>query len=67
MAEHSEYVQGPSRRALFGAIGIGAAGLALGAGGAMGAVALAGGAMPSGGGSGSGVVPFHGEHQAGIV
>lgn len=52
----------PSRRALFGLLGAGAAGLAIGgAGGAAAALATASG------GSGGGVVAFRGEHQAGIT
>lgn len=56
-----------SRRGLFGMLGTGAAGLAAGGlGGA--ALATAAGAGASGAvGSGSGTVPFHGAHQAGIV
>ncbi len=55
----------PSRRDLFGAIGAGVAGIALGAAG--GTVATSAALSGGGRGSGTGTVPFHGAHQAGIV
>lgn len=56
----------PSRRALFGMLGAGAAGVAAGAIGMRAAGgSAAGGGMP--GAVGAGVVAFEGEHQAGIV
>ncbi|MBO1804682.1 iron uptake transporter deferrochelatase/peroxidase subunit [Leucobacter ruminantium] len=55
----------PSRRGLLGLLGAGVAGLAVGgAGGAAIAASAAGGQTAAGRSS---VVPFHGEHQAGIV
>lgn len=54
----------PSRRGLLGLLGAGVAGLALGgAGGA----AIATGLAAQTAGGGSGIVPFHGDHQAGIT
>lgn len=53
----------PTRRGLFGLLGAGAAGLAIGAAGGAVAVSSAGGSARGG----SGTVPFHGEHQAGIT
>ncbi len=54
----------PSRRGLFGLLGAGAAGLALGGGGGAALAShLAGGSEAPDSGS----VPFHGAHQAGIV
>lgn len=62
----------PTRRGLLGLMGAGVAGVALGgAGGAAIALGMAanGAETASGGtgGSNSGIVPFHGTHQAGIV
>ena len=55
-----------SRRDFFGAAGLGAAGVvALGAGGA--AVGRSATAADTSSSGGSGAVPFHGEHQAGIT
>ncbi|MBL5974768.1 MAG: deferrochelatase/peroxidase EfeB [Candidatus Leucobacter sulfamidivorax] len=56
----------PSRRGLLGMVGAGIAGAAVGLGGG---VALSAAGVGAGGGSAqrSGTVPFHGEHQAGIV
>ncbi|WP_025133224.1 iron uptake transporter deferrochelatase/peroxidase subunit [Leucobacter sp. PH1c] len=58
-----------SRRGLLGLLGAGTAGLAVGgAGGAALAQAAASGALGAGAaGTGDRVIPFHGEHQAGIV
>ncbi|SCX58560.1 deferrochelatase/peroxidase EfeB [Klenkia marina] len=56
-----------SRRDFFGAAGVGAAGVvALGAGGVAAGRAAAADDPAAAGGAG-GVVPFHGDHQAGIV
>ncbi|WP_336659477.1 iron uptake transporter deferrochelatase/peroxidase subunit [Leucobacter sp. USHLN153] len=64
-SEVSEASEGPklrpSRRGLFGLVGAGVAGLAVGAAGG---AALAAPALASGG---SGAVPFHGAHQAGVT
>ena len=64
----------PSRRGVLGLVGAGVAGAALGGGGVALAAGLAGGQgafAPGGSGSGAGartgVVPFTGEHQAGIA
>lgn len=58
---------GPARRSFLGAaLGVGAAGAAL----AGGAFALGGGSQPAeaaDAGAADGVVPFHGEHQAGVL
>ncbi|QAY72513.1 deferrochelatase/peroxidase EfeB [Agromyces protaetiae] len=64
---HAEQAHGVSRRGLFGLLGAGAAGLAVGgAGGAAAAAAIAGGGA-SGGGSEASVYDFYGTHQAGIT
>lgn len=58
----------PSRRELFGMIGAGAAGIAVGAaGGAAAQTALSGGFDENRVDTVHGVVPFEGEHQAGIT
>lgn len=65
-AEANDPAITPSRRGLLGMIGTSVAGLALGgAGGSAVTAAVLTGDVP-GGASGS-VVPFHGQHQAGIV
>ncbi|PRI12189.1 iron uptake transporter deferrochelatase/peroxidase subunit [Leucobacter massiliensis] len=56
----------PSRRGLFGLLGAGAAGLALGGAGGAAAATLAAGAASEGAG-GRAAVPLRGAHQAGIV
>lgn len=64
---HSDEAEGlrPSRRGLFGLLGAGVAGLALGAAG--GAAVVGARAADADAVDTSGTVPFHGAHQAGIV
>lgn len=57
----------PSRRGLFGMIGAGAAGLAIGGAGVGASVSASGGSGRGSGSAGSDRVDFYGEHQAGIV
>ncbi|MWB97177.1 iron uptake transporter deferrochelatase/peroxidase subunit [Agromyces seonyuensis] len=57
---------GITRRGLFGLVGVGTAGLAVGAAAAVGTAAAVDAATAEGDGSG-GVHPFYGEHQGGIV
>lgn len=63
MTEDESTSVSPSRRAL---LGWGGAGLVVGAAAAGGAAALAA-SRPADDGTGSGAVPFHGTHQAGIA
>ncbi|MGW1467185.1 iron uptake transporter deferrochelatase/peroxidase subunit [Streptomyces sp. NPDC002308] len=63
MTEDESTSVSPSRRAL---LGWGGAGLVVGAAAAGGAAALAA-SRPAGDDAGSGAVPFHGTHQAGIA